>query len=132
MSSPVTVDAYRLLRRLLLLTLPKGPRQNPNLNEAEYVEMFVGQVKFRGAPPSQLGNLIRGTAGKAGLPERQLHEYSQDDWLVIAKRLAAELDQVEALEPGTPDHDLATARAQTWPDWPMGWQSSLRAIRRTG
>ena len=118
MNNPAfAVDAYRLIRRLLMVSLPK--ESFPNLNRAEFVDFYL-----RGAPArrdgTRLGDMVRNIAKGLGMPERELMGYGESDWAEIAAYLA-----------GCVDTEVPLPEAESWGHWPDGWQESHRRSKRS-
>ena len=126
MIHPTFVTAYRLLRRLMLLPLPKKRLDNPHHSVTEYVTWFIEQPDGTNGG-TRLGSLIRGFADQP----RSLELYSPEEMETVSQRIA---ERIISLEPdgSAPENDKAhaAARAEAWPHWPEGWRDSLQDAMR--
>lgn len=114
------------MRRLLLLQIPKGPRDEPGLSLPEYVDKYLKSAGFGGArDATRFGDMVRGFAEKAGMKPRVLQAYTDDDFAKVSARVIDTLAEVE-VEPE------AVRRAAKWPDWPNGWRDAARSLEGAG
>jgi len=120
------VCAYRLLRRLMLLTLPKGRHDNPSHSLPEYVTWFIEQPGSD-ANSTRLGDLVRGLADE----RRSLELYSPEEMAQVCTRIAARLAAVSPDGDGTQaEKNQAAERAAAWPNWPDKWRESYAETMR--
>jgi len=126
MIHPSFVTAHRLLRRLMLLSIPKGRFDNPDQTITEYVTWFIEQPDGTSGG-TRLGALIRGFSDE----KRSLELYSPGEMDVASQRIA---ERILSLEPdgSAQENEKAQAaqRAELWPHWPEGWRDSLQDAMR--
>lgn len=114
------IHAYRLLKRSVLLTMPKGPRHNPSQSLTEYVIWWLEQPGGA-ANSTRLGDLVRGLARE----KRSLELYSPEEMAEVCQRIVKRIDSVSPGGDGTADEKARAAeRALAWPNWPHKWRES--------
>ena len=91
MIHPSHITAYRLLRRLMLLTLQKLPGDNPGQSLPEYVTWFIEQPEGTNGG-RRLGQLVRAFSEE----KRSLELYSPQEMEAVCKRIVQRLDSLES------------------------------------
>lgn len=121
----------RLLRRLLLLSLPKGPRNEPGLSVLEYIEIYIrSSGEGLGRDTTRHADLLRGLGEACGIPSRDHTLYTGSEMRTIGARIVASIDDLgPGGEASDADKAMAARRGGDFPWWPDGWAVAAEEMR---
>lgn len=130
-TAPPYALVRRLLRRMLLLSVAKGPRDEPGLSLPQYVDHYLKQRGHgKWDESTREGDFIRGLAGACKLEAKAAYEYSEAELRAIGARIVRTLD---GLGPDgdakAEDKRLAKERGERWGFWPDGWEEAAEEMR---
>lgn len=136
------VDTLRIMRRLTLLTMERGPNDEPDLSWPEHVDLYLTghrpldphteiDPKDRRPhwnPTTIFAKFVHHIAATLGIEEKAIFDYTDEAWQRISAYAAR---SILSREPGgdASEADKASAKARNeacgW--WPAGWREACES-----